>query len=179
MNMQLLFKQMQTIQKQKWTGADWLITDRILAIFNTSIGNITKSIDHKAKYSSSFWVKRVLKGEGFLVNTLSYFTTILIFTLVFYLIARAAFFMLYKQRWSMFFRSFSFWPYLAIILMEGNLIQLIFFACGDLRLAFSLTFSEKTINMLSWLFFFTLMMLATAMFPMLYSAYNSKSRFFS
>ena len=170
---------MQTIQKQKWGGADWLIIDTILSIFDTSIGDITKSIGHKAKYSSSCWVKRVLNGEGFFVNTFSFLTTILIFTLIFFLIVRAVFFVLYKQRVSIFFISFSFWPYLAIILMEGNLLQLIFFACGDLRLAFSLAFSDKAMNILSWFCFFSLMMFATVTFPLLYSAYQKKTRFFS
>jgi hypothetical protein len=62
MNMQLLFRQVQTIQRQKWSGADWLITDKILGLFSTSISNISKGIDHKYGYTSSFWKNRIGTG---------------------------------------------------------------------------------------------------------------------
>jgi hypothetical protein len=177
--MELLFKQIQTIQKQKWAGADWLIADKILLAFNTTMVDLSSSIDFKAKYSSPFWVNRMTNGEGFLVNSLSYFITVIIFTALVYLIARAAFFMLYKKKLSIFFRSFAFWPYLAIMLMEGNLLQLIFFACGELHLPFSTHFSDRISNVLGWLWFFILLMCATAIFPMLYSAYRNKIKYFS
>jgi hypothetical protein len=177
--MQLLFKHIQTIHEQKWAGVNWLITDKIMLAFNTTIIDLSSSIDFKANHSSPFWVDRVANGEGFLVNSFSYFTTVIIFTALVYLIARAAFFLLYRHRCSLYVRSFAFWPYLALMLMEGNLLQLIFFACGELQLPFSLKFSNRILNALGWLWFFILLMCATAFFPMLYSAYRNKIKYFS
>lgn len=79
----------------------------------------------------------------------------------------------------MFFRSYSFWPYLMILLMEGNILQLIFFSCGDLHLSFSLLFSEKIGNIFAWACFFVMIIFSTALFPLLYSAYHHRIRSFS
>lgn len=62
MNMELLFKEIQAIQKQKWGGANWLITDRLLALFSTNINNITVAIDYKSNYTSTFWKNRQHNG---------------------------------------------------------------------------------------------------------------------
>lgn len=176
--MQLLFKQMQTIQKQKWSGADWLITDHILALFSTNINSLSKSLDNKYKYSSTFLRNRLGNGEGFLVNSLSYLTTITVITIAIFLILKLVFSLLIKHRWSLFFRIFSYWPYLTLLLMDGNLLQLIFFTCGDIRLAFSLRFSDKMMNMFSWFCLFALTCFSMAMFPLIYSAYRNRSRYF-
>jgi hypothetical protein len=63
--------------------------------------------------------------------------------------------------------------------MDGNLLQLVFFACSDIRLAFSITFSDKAMNAFSWLCFFALMSFSITIFPLIYSAYGNKARYFS
>ena len=58
-------------------------------------------------------------------------------------------------------------------------MQLVFFACSDIRLSFSNTFSDKVMNAFSWLCFFALMSLSITIFPLIYSAYGKKARYFS
>lgn len=170
--MNMTFKAGQTIQTNKWQGMNWMITDQVLTFFGSSMKKISNGLDYKKNHTSSHFKSYQPSGEGLFPNGLSFLLTVSLVTLFLFLILRGVFFLLFHHRWSLYFRSFSFWPYLIVILMEGNLLQLIFFACGNLKLSFSLGLSEKVSNVFSWTFFYLFTVVASALFPMLLSSYR-------
>lgn len=115
--MNMTFKAGQTILTNKWQGMNWMVTDKLLALFGSSMKKITAGLDYKKHHTSSHFKSYQPSGEGLFPNGLSFLLTVALVTLFLFLLLRGAFFLLFNHRWSIYLRSFSFWPYLIVILM--------------------------------------------------------------
>lgn len=101
------------------------------------------------QYSSPKFVEVESTSNGFFINTANFFLSNMLLTIGMFLVCRFLFFLLFRFRISVLFREFSFWPYLAIILMEGNLQFASYLVAFEFRWMFATTLANKL--MTSWL----------------------------
>jgi hypothetical protein len=105
-------------------------------------------------YSSQKFIDIEGNSNGFFVNTANFFLSNMIIIVGMFLILRMLFFLLFKYRISIFFRQYSFWPYLVVILLDGNLQFASFLVGFELKWLFAHSISNKILTIWLLIIFF-------------------------
>jgi hypothetical protein len=100
------------------------------------------------------------KGESFLPACYEFLTFNFIFVLVAFLLLNWGFKMLFNYRMSKYLRAFSSLVLLAPMLFEGNLQYFFFVLFSQMSLGFSLSRTDKVLNVVNYLVFFAIIWLS-------------------
>ena len=85
--------------------------------------------------------------------------------------------LLFNYKVSKLIRPFSFWGYIGLIMMDGNLQIVFFLMFSQDKLLFSLDFSDKVQNFLSNIVFFLFLWFSVASYFMYYSLYKKLAKY--
>lgn len=95
-----------------------------------------------------------------------------------FLMLKCLFKLLFNYRISKFIRPFSFWGYVGVIMLDGNMQIIYFLMFSQSGLAFSLDFSDKVINTISHLLFFLFLVFSISCYYFYYIMYKSLAKYF-
>ena len=84
----------------------------------------------------------------------------MLITILVFLTCRFLFFLLFNFKVSIFLRQYSFWPYLAIILMDGNLQFISYLVAFEFRYLFFADFPNKLLTVWVLSTFFAILVFA-------------------
>ena len=86
--------------------------------------------------------------------------------------------MLSNYRISKFFRPFSFWGYIGVIMIDGNVQIMYFLMFSQSELLFSFDFNDKIIHTLEQLIFFIYMWFSISCYFIYFNIYKKLSKYF-
>lgn len=89
-----------------------------------------------------------------------------------FILFRLLFKLLYNYPISKLVRKFDFWPFLLVILLEGNIQQLAFYLVTDWKNMFTLGIGSKWLKIYSVFFGFGMVLLSTSLYFISYLLYS-------
>ena len=136
-------------------------------------------MDTHRNYSSSRFIEWEGNGENFLISIASFATTSFAFSLVFFIVCRIIFGLLFRFRVSLIFRPYSFWPFLLFFVMEGNLQAVTFYACSIIRLCFFYNPRGKLQAAAIYFFLYLLVIFGVGGYFLIFQKLKSLSKYFA
>jgi hypothetical protein len=106
-------------------------------------------------------------GNGFLLNTLNYFTSSMLLTLLIYLVFRKLFYLLFNIKISQFLRQYSFSILIPILILEGNTQYMIYLFSFETKTLFYNQITQKYLAILTLLIGFMLILVSISIFWMI------------
>jgi len=91
---------------------------------------------------------------------------------------RFLFYLLYNHRISKLIRPFSFWGYLGVIMIDGNLQMMYFLMFSQNSLLFSFDFNDKIQHVLEQFIFCIYLLFSVSCYFLYYSFYKKLSKYF-
>lgn len=134
----------------------------ICEIINNGYNNLLDALDRKQVYSGDFFLSRNSNGIGFFANNLDFFYYKVPVLFVGYLLLSLMFKVLFNYRLSRYFRKYSFYGIILLIIYEGNIEQFTFYFLEECKNFFSATLTHKLGNVFMTHFFFIALFFSVA-----------------
>jgi len=134
--------------------------------------------DRKQAYSGSKFLYYQNNGENLLPNCWFYLTFNLLFAILVFLIMNALFKILFNYKISKLIRPFSFWGYVGVIMLDGNMQIMYFLMFSQSKMSFSFDFNDKIVNLVSIFLFFIFLVFSICCYFLYYKIYNKLAKYF-
>lgn len=176
--MAALFSRVQSLESEKWSIIDTDVLKKIQSWVQDDQTTIIQTFDRPWNYSSTRFVEVEMHGQGFLVSCWDYLTINLAMVLAMFILLRVAFNALFNFRVSRNLRPFSFWGYLGLVMVDGNLQFFFFLLFSYSRLTFSLSLSDKFLGVAQIYAFFLCLWFTFSCYFLFYLMYRKLAKYF-
>lgn len=173
--MKAVFATLNDIERSKWSLFDYA---RLLALLGLDAQALDRAADFQSSYNAFAFADpdhADVGSEGLWANSQNFFLVALPALLAAFLAGRALFGCLFARAASVWLRKFAFWPFLALLLLDGNVQQFAFWLAAEWRLAFAFAPAHKLLKAAWLLFGFALVAAAAGLFFLSYSCYRRKN----
>jgi len=113
-----------------------------------------------------------------LANCLFYFTINFLFAIILLFLLHYIFKLIQNFRISKLIRPYSFWGYIGVIMLDGNMQIIFFLMFSQSSLSFSFDFTDKMLNLLSQLIFFVFLSFSICCYFLYYITYKRLAKYF-
>jgi hypothetical protein len=171
-----LFANINDIQSKKWSLLDYQTVLALLQVDPTAFQNATDYQNTYNDYPFTDANHTDVGSEGLWANCQNFFVVALPLTLVAFLTFRLLFRLSFHHAVSLWVRKFDLWPFLLLLLFDGNIQEFAFYQATDWKHMFSTSALQKVIKVQIICFGFLLLVVSTALYFLARSFYARLSR---